>query len=789
PPPPPPPWGGLPLTQTTLQVTVTLPPGAVPNVGDLSLRNVIGETAVPADGAVSLETFAEGPLYAQAVDANGEVVLMSFVESDANTIDVDSTATAILFFASGAFALPIESTESALEVLAGRTETAELSSLLAARFAAGDATLMAAAAVLAPDIDRIARSLFEDPAQALVSREVGQKVTIAPGPTDAQSGIVISSEIDQQITLTNNFRRRTTAFYRSRGYVPQNSNVFTATDGPWMQERMAPRSGFTSVFDAVIDLLRFRSPFAPSVTNLDVPITPESATATSYDIIVIGPGFTFGEAFAELTEEQLAELQTLFARTLLFDFALPLIANVALPVGSDALRRVVEDDQIVEALTGAVAILSSEAAGLDLRERILAGELAGLGRDAVVIVIENSELKNLLYEALAETLVEVGEGAIAVPAEALTSWLMVAEAAGTGIDSVVQMSAWARSNMAGKWRVDVDRPNVSLDPEFSQLILATDPAPTVDLTVTVEEPPPEGQQYAYTWIVEGGTGHLSTDMETTTDTDLIAAGTVPNALFTADAGVEGVDDVLVEVTYGSGAETVLVGRAQATVEVVEFAPRLQPDNPSVRPGEETNAMRVTFPGPAEDWPTPLYYRWSSDEEHGFMMDVPNGAATLSDSTRYAANESVEAPQIEAIYVDVFTVDSARIGRATAEVTIEEQPSSTLGSLVVHTAIYEQAGSTLYAVCAIVQVTAVPDAVTYNLRATDGFDPDFYGSEININGPLDTSNAGCRIDEGEYPDGFFSLSGAFGGGADGAAGAEAWMHSRFDDFTWTVEVGY
>src|SRR5690606_38335680 len=62
-----------------------------------------------------------------------------------------------------------------------------------------------------------------------------------------------------------------------------------------------------------------------------VPMTPEDGERTEYQVTVIGPGASAGSA-GQLSPQRTSELRRLIRETLILDFLMPIVNNVALPL-------------------------------------------------------------------------------------------------------------------------------------------------------------------------------------------------------------------------------------------------------------------------------------------------------------------------------------------------------------------------------------------------------------------------------------------------------------------------
>jgi hypothetical protein len=179
--------------------------------------------------------------------------------------------------------------------------------------------------------------------------------------------------------------------------------------------------------------------------------------------------------------------------------------------------------------------------------------------------------------------------------------------------------------------------------------------------------------------------------------------------------------------------------------------------------------------------------------HGHLEGVPNGGFTTERTCTYRADPDVDTPADETIRVQVLTSEDGTqmpLGEATATVHVEEKKSIIFGDLIFHTKEFsDESGNARVAIAVIVRITFEPGAKSYTLHATGGDDPYYWGSEIDLgDGALETSEPVGLIEEGEYPDAFWFLSGGQGP-AHGEADGLAYYHSRFDGFECKVTVTY
>jgi hypothetical protein len=764
--------------ETQQAVSLDLPAGCPWQAGELQVRNSAGDW--PA-GTTQGPVWDGGPQYAELLTPDGDVYLMGWLGGGFGELSARSTAQVLLFFQCGAFTLLPEQREEAVAFVARSAAVDDLAAALEAALAGGAHTL-------GEVLPGLQQALQDACAALLAERPSVQENSILIDPLGTRSGLRVESPGSGVITIANSYRRRATAWVRRIGYVPASGTGFVDTQDPAEMISLEPTSGFGSLVGLVYDFLLGQGLYTEKVSKaIPVARSPSDAAKTRYEVIVVGPGLSFGPAFGDLDDGQVAELLRLWLRTALFDVALPVLGNVVLPSGG-ALSKAFGDPEVVASVLGVLGKLE-KAPGL--REKALAGDAKGFFSDVVKMVLEG-ELKAPIYDAIRNWFLRGSHGnASLLDLNFVTHSLAVfdiADAIGTGVDTAAQAYHIARSNEADRWQVDVLGSKVTLSPTSAQLVVGQGSG-SVNFTATVAEPAPPGQFYKYVWKNTASVGFITASGKPPAP----EIETTQNVVAYSRNGTDtGSDSITVEVYAEDGQNESLVGGAQGKVTVIGSDPRLEPSVVSVHPGGSYGGFHVTWPTgvlrPAE----PLQYLWSCAQAHGTVAHPALGVKGTDDTAAYTADGDVSTPQTETLTVQVYGArDGVQtlLGTASAEIRIEDKLTVLPAAFQIDICPRESGRSSIEAV---VPVAPPAGAVSLHLIGENGQDPLYYGSHVSITAFVraDGTWNGLFGDCGtqDLPDDHFALSGGTGPDAD-LPNSQASLQSRFGGFDFRIEVTY
>lgn len=221
---------------------VVLPAGVAAVASDFRVLTTAGIVDVGPTGDFAALVAGEGPSMVILVDDQDRPVLLGFVDTDPagstpGDISAHETATALLFYALQAFAIPgSEERLAVLEAVRAHPATVELASAVDSAVAAQITAITAEASPLLDDIaDAVVAittsdSQIELPVSTLGAFAPEEEAGISIDPTTAQSGIlVVESESAAGVRVTNQARRNAWYYVYKTGYLDLDGNEFDVT--------------------------------------------------------------------------------------------------------------------------------------------------------------------------------------------------------------------------------------------------------------------------------------------------------------------------------------------------------------------------------------------------------------------------------------------------------------------------------------------------------------------------------------------------------------------------------
>jgi len=549
------------LGQATL---VELPSGVDLSLSNLRMATAAGEVEIGSDGSAEPGLPAFELILTQVVDSSGRIVLLGYSSAGgvAQPISARSTAIALLYFALGGWTLPddlarndilIDLRNNYSDVLNELTSVIEDAMRDDPRAIHNrddrilDAVITAKEAILALGADESSKALgpreksgpnFQDNADA-------QKgfITTDPDRTTPQSGIYLRTSLDSdKLTPLNRLRRRASLFayltaLKSASGDEQLVDPIEYTTGPVpILPSGAKSAGEGFVAKAAGDTAANWDPTKsdpipllsdiPDFPDDDIPpdddpvdedpgpvddstITLETSAASSYDVIVVGPGLDGPDVppllsdlkYSDIRADLLAELDKLRWQTFLLDFFVPIIDEIG--IGAIILSPPSTEQATIDALRSLVEPVLT-AAGISIRTT--QGYQAAL-EECLAQFKANSNFRNGYLSIMKRSLGTanavanydgIGKNAI----RGLQSLLGAAIGEGNkGPDLGALTAHLQQSNEADLWRVTISKVTIyPAKPELTKTI--------TQIRLAAKFAAEASRSYCYQWSSPSGYGYI-----------------------------------------------------------------------------------------------------------------------------------------------------------------------------------------------------------------------------------------------------------------------------------------
>ncbi|MFM9872876.1 MAG: hypothetical protein ACKVQS_05355 [Fimbriimonadaceae bacterium] len=322
---------GFTLTKTPIQAQIQLPAGTpISNLTALIPWSSGGATAPTSSGQTNITIFNNGPQYADVRDAAGNLVLATYLSKDKTELNAETTAQAMIFFALGGAA---QHGDDSLTVLNGVPDLPgfadvanEIRNQLQTQgyVSLQTGTLQADIQVIIDDVT----------APAPLGRG-----TIAE-PTK-QSGLTLDTLIDGQISIRNDYLRRTRAWIRRLSYVDAGG-IERESIGEYKKYDLATAVPYGGLANTLKGVITGESLWTPGTSgSYEIPLYPADARSTEYELRTYGMGAQAGN-LVSLTAEENDELISVALKTLILDAILPVIANFVIPLSGGGLDEFVK---------------------------------------------------------------------------------------------------------------------------------------------------------------------------------------------------------------------------------------------------------------------------------------------------------------------------------------------------------------------------------------------------------------------------------------------------------------
>lgn len=588
-----------PETTTTTVIaagTIDIPPDFPLDPGDLSVSTNGADAPVADDGEFAVEVLSQDPTLVYALDEGGRIVLMGFVEpGSAGSIDVDSTAVALLYFALGAYTMPAEDLDELLDLLAADPATAALVTATAGALTANplainqaDAALLAAVAGARDAILLAAPSLIasQRPAAKLSVSTPGG-IRTDPGPGVTQSGVeMVVPEGSGQVVPRNTWPRRGVVLAYRTGLIDDaGGELPTNPPQPVGTSDLRVTRQASGVLDSLDRYLAALGAFEPQDGDpISLPLVAGSSR-TLYELIALGPALDRAPP-PLLSEPRYAGFQADWASrlaetqedTFITDFLVPVVVPVAF--GSQYSYR---PDAVVDLLEELRPTIVPLVASFALQTQ---GGMRGATMKALDEVAQDPTLLETVVREVSKILIRppsgapglrrdlnvrettIAQGKIALARLAETGALFAAIDGGlAGEDVGGNIRRLRAASQADLWQAEVGR--VEISPKEVTLT-REDPSATFTASANLEglgSPP-----LLYRWRTPGAAGTLNELVGDGEGNEILTSQS--QILYIADPGMlrDGqIDTVSVEVFVDDGTppaanDEATVGEATAVVE-------------------------------------------------------------------------------------------------------------------------------------------------------------------------------------------------------------------------------
>lgn len=316
------------LTPTPVDAQVSLPAGTpISDLGTLTVWSAGGATPLSASGLSNVTIYNGGPQYTDVRDSAGRLVLLKYLSSSSTTINAESTAEALVFFAVGG---ATQVGGGALTVLQGVKSFAGFGAVV-------DEVeeQLAAQGYISFDTGNL-KARIQDIIDSIGSAPATNRGTIAE-PTYA-SGLFLDTITDGEFKIQNNYLRRARGWLRQVSYVGADGIEVEAL-GEYKKFDIEAPARYGGLTNTVYGILTGNMTWQPTVSEaLPIPLAPANALETKYELKTFGLGASFGLT-TEMTVEEKEESVSIAFKSLILDATLPVIANIILPLNGDAIDK------------------------------------------------------------------------------------------------------------------------------------------------------------------------------------------------------------------------------------------------------------------------------------------------------------------------------------------------------------------------------------------------------------------------------------------------------------------
>lgn len=781
---------------TGIRGRVDAPPGL--SLAGLTVENLVSSAIPDAGGAFDAKLVAGGPMPTQVWNAQGRPVLLGWLTPTYATLDVHSTAAMLVFYGLGGYALPQEGRLAMVSTVL-RAELNVVENAIRAAIAANGADWMTKGIRPVADAVKRAAEAIRGSSRAAASR-ASRATTLTPGParsrgmiltpTEWQSGLQIETNNLDGFVAINNYRRR------ARIYVERISTKTGDAETPSYQ-LLAPVdisavNGMTGTLQVISDFFNGSSFFEPIRSDFVSTPNAQGVDSTKYRITGVGIGVRQGQ-LAGLKPEIVGGLKELFFKSLVLDFAVPILANIVIPLRAENIDDFVNYANTSTALKDLINVLAStpglwEQASTD-------GQLPGAIQAGIDLILYSDTLKltvvHMLEEYLMSTLLRNNLRASYIDAAfaGISGVMGIPDFALSAFDAAIQTLSIGASRWAETWDLTVTKPKIHLNPLLAEL----DPLGSIQrFDVTVADADlGSGDVLSYEWTntalfgtlrgpAPGQVNNFTAAQNSVSDTGGFATYNTENRGTLGDT-----DTITVTVYRGSPANPTRerLGTATAQVRIKkQLQLRVSPEQAEINTDGQIG-LSAFFENPVPAG-SDVRYEWS-------IAGPGSLTVTRADRNENEASVMYVAPSSEGtarvtVVAEVTRGDNHatyRTDPATVTITVKKglRQLEITGQYLTHVTYSGQGDGARYSAGALYSVPKVVGAKSYTVTidnftdSTGAVRPGPFTFDPRQAVPSDGS-ADAHIQDlgGSY---WIGLSGA-DGPIGNAGGALAWFDSRF-----------
>jgi hypothetical protein len=550
-----------------LNGTVALPAGVNVQLSSLTVVNSIGTAPLGANGAFTLLMYSDGPQLTAVIDKNGSTLLIGFLSPSSTTLDVNSTAAALLFFATASFALTSDLRDEMMTLVPSAPGISGLASAIGGALAANPDAFATSNPAVATALQSMVSSLLQtsSAARTAAGRRINAVLTAGRGsastrraqsvlinPLQPASGLTPISDFPNGVHFQNTLRRPADLYIDRVSFVDAQGNTQAARLSltPSAPINIPPTVGVSTTVATLVDIVQGKYAYAPITTASTALPLVANAQSTLYQLTTVGPGLNEG-ALGQVTAEEQQDQEDLSVEFLLKDMALPLLLEFAVPghdidhaLGTTGSDFVIHDlVHAAEAVPGVAQAAQNGEWGQALK---LLLDQVNTSQSAFALAVQTAldgilQNQGILAQQQAFKVASAFMNAVRTTDQILTAF-----------DASVMEAGLTQSDEADIWTVTVVADQVTLTPQTATVANGT----TQTFTANVPSQSGSGTTLVWTWANTATSGHLTDGIAGHLDNFNSSNNAVT---YTANPTGSGTDTITVTAFLVQGQNRVQVG--------------------------------------------------------------------------------------------------------------------------------------------------------------------------------------------------------------------------------------
>jgi hypothetical protein len=555
---------------------VQLPAGMTAALSTLTVSAPNGSSIRP-DGSFEYDRMPGGDSLVIVANQDGKPVLAGFTDGDTAPIQINTqtTAVAILFYASGSFTLPPDQHNNVRRLIAAHAAVPPLATALEQRLAANPGALADRDPQLQSAIQTALDSMGANRSRAAKAPTRGRaeepsiSSQLLAQPLEAQSGMIVSSSDDLVgLQVANTRRRNLLLFITQTGYEDaqgvRHDVDLPVVSGAFPKDWIVATNKLVGAIGSVVDVVAGNGSYQPVISKppIPLPVNPTTAKKSFYRVTLAGPGIDPGRAPKEGAKVKTAATEML---------GLGFVKDIFLPLLFSALdihlnfNELLNQQGLLESTKGLISILAGGghvAIGLTSFEpkEVALSVLKTMTDDYVFRqAILNWVTQFLIAHTDIKNVAPILAGNVVLTR--LSFFLAILDKGFALGDASVTAYDWGQSNYFEEWEVTAIPPRVDIRPGDSTVINS-------EFVVLKAETPVTGS-LVYHWKTDGVYGHLldakghsGAEFDTTADSVSYVGDKPP------DTG-EQIDKVTVTIykipTEGPSQQRIKIGSATVNI--------------------------------------------------------------------------------------------------------------------------------------------------------------------------------------------------------------------------------